>query len=157
VTAEKGKVYLVGAGPGDPEQLTVSAHLLISSADYIFHDDLVPHRFSRWPAAMLRLSAQVNAAEENPSLKMRSMRPWCRQQRQVEVWCVSKVATRCCLAALEKSLRHYDPRIFHLRSQQASVQHLRRLPPSRFPLQIAASLIESVMPFRRELCTCVQS
>ena len=39
--AEKGKVYLVGAGPGDTEQLTMRAHRLISSADCIFHDDLV--------------------------------------------------------------------------------------------------------------------
>ncbi len=42
MTAEKGKVYLVGAGPGDPEQLTVRALRLLSSADFIFHDDLVP-------------------------------------------------------------------------------------------------------------------
>jgi uroporphyrin-III C-methyltransferase len=39
--AEKGKVYLVGAGPGDPELLTVKAAALLATADVIYHDDLV--------------------------------------------------------------------------------------------------------------------
>ena len=36
-----GKVFLVGAGPGDPNLLTVKAHALIRSAEVILHDDLV--------------------------------------------------------------------------------------------------------------------
>jgi uroporphyrin-III C-methyltransferase/precorrin-2 dehydrogenase/sirohydrochlorin ferrochelatase len=55
--AVAGHVALVGAGPGDPELLTVKAVRLIESADVILHDDLVP-------AAILNL-AQPHAVIEN--------------------------------------------------------------------------------------------
>ncbi len=50
-----GKVYLVGAGPGDPELLTLKSVNLLRRADAVLHDDLVsPEILSMAPAKALR-------------------------------------------------------------------------------------------------------
>lgn len=50
-----GKVYLVGAGPGDPELLTLKAARLLQHADVVLHDALV----SRKVLSLIRPGAQL--------------------------------------------------------------------------------------------------
>jgi uroporphyrin-III C-methyltransferase len=50
-----GKVYLVGAGPGDPELLTVKAARLLERATIVLHDSLV----SREVLQLIRRDAEI--------------------------------------------------------------------------------------------------
>jgi uroporphyrin-III C-methyltransferase len=69
----KGKVYLVGAGPGDPELLTLKAARVLKNADAVLHDDLVgpqilnfaPPRAQRYNVGKRCGKATISQAEIN--------------------------------------------------------------------------------------------
>jgi uroporphyrin-III C-methyltransferase len=54
-SSRKGKVYLVGAGPGDPELLTMKAHNLLRHADVVLYDDLLTPEILRLAGAQAKV------------------------------------------------------------------------------------------------------
>jgi uroporphyrin-III C-methyltransferase len=65
---EKARVYLVGAGPGDPELLTLKAARLIAAAEVVVHDGLVDDAIMRMvnPAARLISVAKSRSKHSVP-------------------------------------------------------------------------------------------
>ena len=54
---QTGRVILIGAGPGDPELMTIKAVRALSSADVILHDDLVNPEILQWASPHARIVA----------------------------------------------------------------------------------------------------
>ncbi len=87
-----GRIVLVGAGPGDPELLTMRAVRALQSADVIVHDDLVP-------SAVLDVARRE---AERISAGKRGRGPSCRQEdinalvirlaARASTWCASRPA-----------------------------------------------------------------
>ena len=53
--AVKGKVYLVGAGPGDPELITLRAKSLLEKAEVVLYDALVHPNLLKYCSSSCKL------------------------------------------------------------------------------------------------------
>jgi uroporphyrin-III C-methyltransferase len=78
---QRGKVWLVGAGPGNPELLTVKAHRLVSQAAVLAYDELVspeilalaPARAERIPVGRRAAGCRHHEARIHPMVVVRAI------------------------------------------------------------------------------------
>jgi uroporphyrin-III C-methyltransferase len=97
-----GKVYLVGAGPGDPELLTIKALRLLRTADAVLHDDLVSPEIVKFAAS----SAQVYNVGKRCERK--TDRPKKVQQEEINFLMITLASTGMQVVRLKSG----DPLVF---------------------------------------------
>lgn len=91
------KVYLVGAGPGDPELLTLKAAGLLRSADLVLHDDLVP------PAVIAMTGGQALVVSVGKRCGVKRV-----QQREIHTLMIEAARQRLSVVRLKSG----DPLVF---------------------------------------------
>lgn len=112
--AEKGVVYLVGAGPGDPGLVTERAMELVASADVILHDELVH------PALVAR--ARSDARIEH--VGKRGSAPTSARQSDIDAALVAHAAAGSSVVRLKGG----DPYLFGRGSEEAEALALAGVP-----------------------------
>jgi uroporphyrin-III C-methyltransferase/precorrin-2 dehydrogenase/sirohydrochlorin ferrochelatase len=122
-TAAAGSVALVGAGPGDPELLTLKALRALQSADVVLYDDLVA------PAIV---DMARREAEKIPVGK-RGHKPSCRQDH-----IVSLLVSLACQGKRVVRLKGGDPMIFGRANEEIGALRAARVPIEIIPGVTAA-------------------
>jgi uroporphyrin-III C-methyltransferase len=105
----KGKVYLVGAGPGDPDLLTLGALRALRQADVVLHDALVSSQILELIPSKVMV---VNVGKRCGSRAI--------TQEQINAMLVSFAAAGNCVVRLKAG----DPLIFGRAGEE--IEHLRR-------------------------------
>ena len=117
-------VHLVGAGPGDPDLLTVKAVRLIQTADVILHDDLVPQ-------AILDLAS--------PSAEVLNVGKRCGNktitQAEINSTMIEHARGRRCPARSVVRLKSGDPLIF-----SRAAEEIAALTEAGVPFQIVPGI-----------------
>ncbi len=68
VTSKEGRVYIVGAGPGDPDLLTVKAVKVLRMADVVIYDRLIPEKILQMiPERAERIYVGKKTGEPHPT------------------------------------------------------------------------------------------
>ncbi len=124
-----GIAHIVGAGPGDPDLLTLRAARLLQDADVILHDDLVP------PEILARARRD---AERVPVGKRKGRASWA--QRDIEAEMIRRVRAGQTVVRLKAG----DPFVFGRGGEEVDALQAAGLPVSVVPgitaaLGIAAS------------------
>lgn len=101
----KGKVYLVGAGPGDPELITVKGLKLIQQADAIVYDFLIDHRL----LSFAKKDAELICAGKSSSHHT-------MKQEEINRLLAEKVETRSVVVRLKNG----DPFVFGRGAEEAA-------------------------------------
>lgn len=115
-----GSVWLVGAGPGDPEMLTMKAVRLIESADIVFTDALVgPDILALIPPRAERISVGKRSGRHS------------KDQRTIDAMLVEAAAAGKRVVRLKGG----DPSIFG-----RSAEELRALRAAGFPVHICPGI-----------------
>jgi uroporphyrin-III C-methyltransferase len=134
-----GKVHLVGAGPGDPDLLTVKASALLRSADVVLHDDLVPEAI----VALARpLAIVLNVGKRSGAKKI--------TQGEINGWMIASARRGLNVVRLKSG----DPGIFGRLSEELEALEAARVPFEVVPgvtagLAAAASLSSSLTDRRK--------
>ena len=123
-----GKVYLVGAGPGDPGLLTVKALELLRSADVVVYDRLVsPGILELIPEGVMRTSVGKASGHH------------CVPQEQINQLLVDLCLQECDAPRKIIRLKGGDPFIFGRGSEEVLFLHDRGIPFEVVPGVTAAA------------------
>jgi uroporphyrin-III C-methyltransferase / precorrin-2 dehydrogenase / sirohydrochlorin ferrochelatase len=129
--SSEGKVFLVGAGPGDPDLLTLRAARLLQSAQVVLHDDLVPQ-------AILALALQAEIVNVGKRCGQKSI-----TQEEINALMIAHARAGRAVVRLKSG----DPLIFGRAAEEMTALREADVPFEVVPGITAAFAAAAAVPF----------